>query len=511
MKTEKIDPAATILTSEAVEFVRLLNDTFNERRLELLRRRIVRQKVVDAQGPEYFSDPQPVEGDWVVARIPDDLKRRHVEITGPASDRKMVINGLNSGADVYMSDFEDSLSPTRDNIINGHFNLKLAVDGDIDFQAPNNKFYKLNENVATLMVRPRGLHLDEVGFIYDSQPSSASLLDFGLFFYHNAKSLIKKGSGPYFYLPKLEGPEEARWWRDVFNFSESHLGIQQGSIRATVLIETVWAAFQMDQILFELSDYSAGLNCGRWDYIFSFIKCFRNWPSFTLPDRSQVTMDKGFLRAYADLLIQTCHRRKAHAMGGMAAQIPIKHDPAANELALSAVRQDKLREVYAGHDGTWVAHPGLVSIARDEMSHIPGNRNPTTPTRTVTKDDLLEVPLGTITKEGLRNNVVVGLRYLDAWLKGQGCVPINNLMEDAATAEICRSQLWQWVKHKAKLECGCTITPSMVREIIDTEDPGGDCEGARELLGGLVENEYFVLFLTLSAIKGLRSQDNHPK
>ena len=436
-----------ILTPAASSFLTKLAREFEARRQQLLARRRARQQQIDAgQFPDFLPETAHIrEAEWTVAPIPHDLRDRRVEITGPV-DRKMIINALNSGASVFMADFEDSNSPTWQNNLEGQFNLRDAVGGTISFDSPEGKRYELSSTVATLLVRPRGWHLIERHFQVDGQPISGSLFDFGLYFFHNAKPLIGKGTAPYFYLPKMESHLEARLWNDVFCFAQDELGVPRGTIRATVLIETILAAFEMDEILYELRQHSSGLNCGRWDYIFSFIKKFRNQPGFVLPDRSIVTMDKHFLKSYVDLLIQTCHRRGIHAMGGMAAQIPIKNDSTANEKALDKVRQDKLREVLAGHDGTWVAHPGLVPVAKEifdahmkESNQIGLRREDVR----VTAKDLLAVPEGKITEEGLRWNIDVGLQYLESWLRGSGCVPIYNLMEDAATAEICRAQVWQ--------------------------------------------------------------------
>jgi malate synthase len=381
----------------------------------------------------------------------------------------MIINALNSGASMFMADFEDANSPTGRNMIEGQKNLRDAIRREISFTGPEGKQYKLNEKTAVLLVRPRGWHLVEKHFTVDSQPISGGLFDFALYMFHNAAELMRRGTGPYFYLPKLESHLEARLWNDVFVFTQDYLGIPQGTIRATVLIETILAAFEMHEILWELRNHSAGLNCGRWDYIFSFIKKFRNRPDFMLPNRAQVTMTVPFLAAYVDLLIQTCHKRNIHAMGGMAAQIPIKNDPAANEAALEKVRQDKLREVKAGHDGTWVAHPGLVLTAKqvfDEYMPQPNQIDRKREEVHVTAKDLLAIPQGTITEDGLRLNVDVGIQYLEAWLRGNGAVPIYNLMEDAATAEISRAQVWQWLKHGAKLDDGRPVTPELVKQTI---------------------------------------------
>jgi malate synthase len=473
-----IEPGFTeILTPDALRFLTLLARQFEVRRQELLARRAERQhRLSGGELPDFLPETKAVRaGDWTVAPIPPDLIDRQVEITGPV-DRKMVINALNSGARVYMADFEDSNAPTWRNNVEGQLNLRDAVRGTIDFTSPEGKHYALAPRIATLMVRPRGWHLDEKHVTVDGTPISAALFDFGLFFFHNAAALIAKGTGPYFYLPKLESHLEARLWNDVFTLAQHELGIPQGTIRATVLIETILAAFEMDEILYELREHSAGLNCGRWDYIFSFIKKFRQRADFVLPDRARVTMDRHFLKSYVDLLIQTCHRRGIHAMGGMAAQIPIKHDPAANEIALDKVRQDKLREVRAGHDGTWVAHPGLVPIAMEAFAAMPGPNQLHTQRAAVrvTASDLLAVPEGEVTVAGLRTNVDVGIQYLESWLRGLGCVPIYNLMEDAATAEISRTQVWQWLRHGK-------VTAALVEQTIaeELEKLGG---GGRFLL-----------------------------
>jgi malate synthase len=457
-----------ILTPQAIDFLVALQQRFEGRRKELLEKRAVRQKAIDAgQFPTFLPETKSIrEGDWKVGPIPHDLMDRRVEITGPV-ERKMVINALNSGANVFMADLEDSNSPTWENNLSGQINLRDAIRGDIRYSSPEGKEYALGPKPAVLLVRPRGWHLVERHLLVDGTPISASLMDFGLFFFHNAKPLIAKGTGPYFYLPKLQSHLEARLWNDVFLFAQEYMEIPSGTIRATVLIETILAAFEMDEILYELREHSAGLNCGRWDYIFSFIKVFHNHKAFLLPDRSGVTMDRAFLKAYVELLIQTCHRRGIHAMGGMAAQIPIKNDPAANEAALEKVRLDKLREVKAGHDGTWVAHPGLVLVAKqifDEYVKTPNQIAVARENLRITEADLLAVPQGEITERGLRMNIDVGIQYLESWLRGSGCVPIYNLMEDAATAEISRTQVWQWVHHGAKLNDGRTVTLELVRD-----------------------------------------------
>jgi len=501
-----------ILTTEARRFLTTLARASELRRQELLAHRVARQRRLDAgERPDFLPETRSVrEADWTVAPIPADLLDRRVEITGPV-DRKMVINALNSGAQVYMADFEDSHAPTWRATIEGQINLRDAVAGTISYASPEGKPYALGPSPATLMVRPRGWHLDEKHVTVDGRPISASLFDFGLFFFHNAAALIAKGTGPYFYLPKLESHLEARLWNDVLNLAQDELGIPRGTIRATVLIETILAAFEMDEILYELKDHSAGLNCGRWDYIFSFIKKFRNRSDCVLPDRARVTMDRHFLKSYVDLLIQTCHRRRAHAMGGMAAQIPIKHDPAANEAALEKVRQDKLREVRAGHDGTWVAHPGLVPVAAqvfDASMPGPNQLHVARDDVRVTAADMLTVPDGEITETGLRTNVDIGIQYLESWLRGVGCVPIYNLMEDAATAEISRSQVWQWVRHGARLSDGRAVTRDLVESIIAQEMEerhlkGGKFELAAEVFAQLMTGAEFPEFLTLLAYEHL--------
>jgi len=501
----------SILTAEARAFLSKLAARFEPRRQELLvRRRTVQQEIDHGKLPDFLPETAAIrQSDWKVAPIPKDLQDRRVEITGPV-DRKMIINALNSGANVFMADFEDSNSPTWTNNIEGQHNLRDAIRGTIRYASPEGKQYQLGSNPATLMVRPRGWHLNEKHFLVERKPISASLFDFGLFFFHNAATLLGKGTGPYFYLPKMESHLEARLWNDVFNFSQDELGIPRGSIRATVLIETILAAFEMDEILYELRDHSAGLNCGRWDYIFSYIKKFRVHPEFVLPDRSQVTMGVHFLSFYVELLIQTCHRRGIHAMGGMAAQIPIRNDPAANEQALENVRRDKLREVQAGHDGTWVAHPGLVPVAKEIFDkYMPSPNQISSPNTStghnveVRAQDLLEVPKGDVTEAGLRWNIDVGLQYLHSWLRGSGCVPIYNLMEDAATAEICRAQVWQWIKHGVHLKDGSPVTESMVKQIIHQRvtELGNDekLRQAATVLEDLTTGPDFAEFLTLAS------------
>jgi malate synthase len=464
-----------ILTNDALAFVADLARTFSPRVHELLDARKARQKrfVSGEEKLGFLASTKSVrDADWKVASLPADLLDRRVEITGPV-DRKMIINALNSGASVFMADFEDANSPTFENCVQGQKNLFDAIRRTISFTNEAGKAYALNEKVATLLVRPRGWHLVEKHVLVDGAPVPGGLFDFGLYFFHNANALLERGTGPYFYLPKMESHFEARLWNDVFVRAQEKLGIPRGTIKATVLIETLPAAFEMDEILHELREHSSGLNCGRWDYIFSFIKKRSHEAAAVLPDRSQVTMDKGFLRAYSQLLIKTCHRRGVHAMGGMAAQIPIKDDKAANDAATEKVRADKLREVKDGHDGTWVAHPALVAVAKaifDE--HMPQKNQIESKPRldvAVTEEDLLRAPEGTRTEEGARHNVRVGIQYVEAWLRGSGAVPLYNLMEDAATAEISRAQVWQWLAHKAPLDDGKPLTKPRVLAIIEDE------------------------------------------
>jgi malate synthase len=505
----------TILSDEALTFLGRLAGEFEPRRQELLQRRRARQKEIDSgKLPDFPAETASIRAkEWKVAPIPSDLQDRRVEITGPV-DRKMIINAMNSGASVFMADFEDANSPTWENNLDGHINLRDAINRTIEFTTPEGKRYRLNEKTATLLVRPRGWHLEEKHVLADGRPMSGALFDFGLFFFHNAARLRELGTGPYLYLPKMQSYLEARLWNDVFNFSQDYVGVPRGSIRATVLIETILAAFEMDEILYELRDHSSGLNCGRWDYMFSFIKTFRSLPGYVLPDRAEVTMERHFMKSYVDLLIQTCHRRGIHAMGGMAAQVPIKNDPVVNELALNKVRQDKLREVKAGHDGTWVAHPGLVPIAKeifDQYMKEPNQISKKSAIVQVTAKDLLAVPEGTITEKGLRWNIDVGLQYLEAWLRGVGCVPIYNLMEDAATAEICRAQVWQWIRHAAMLDDGRTVTGELVRELTKEElaklrrelgpdrYDSGRFQEASQIFEKLMTNAEFPEFLTLVA------------
>lgn len=482
---------AAILSREAVSFVADLVRTFRDRVDERLAARSERHAAyARGQKPDFLAATKSVrEGDWTVAPLPQDLLDRRVEITGPV-DRKMVINALNSGASCFMADFEDSNAPTWENCLEGQVNLFDATRRTIEFTAPGTgKEYRLNDRTAVLLVRPRGWHLVEKHFLVDGRPAPAGLWDFGFYFFHNAKALLERGSGPYFYLPKLESHLEARLWNDVFVRAQEKLGIPQGSIKATVLIETLPAAFEMDEILYELREHSAGLNCGRWDYIFSYIKVNSEDPTRICPDRGQVGMTQPFMRAYTQLVIKTCHRRNVHAMGGMAAQIPIKNDPAANEAALEKVRQDKLREVQDGHDGTWVAHPGLVKLARDLFDEHMPSPNQIEKKRddvSVTAEQLLEPPKGTRTDEALRHNVRVGVQYIAAWLSSNGCVPIYNLMEDAATAEISRTQIWQWVKHGVTTEDGQPVTKERVARTLDEE-----LDVVRNELGAAFDAEAF--------------------
>ena len=519
--TAPISPEfATILTPEALAFVATLVRAFAIRRAELLQLREQRQARIDAgQLPDFLPETASLrQEDWTIAPEPADLQDRRVEITGPV-DRKMVINALNSGAKTYMADFEDSHAPTWEGTIQGQINLRDAIAGTITYRSPEGKEYRLNERIATLIVRPRGWHLLEKHVLIDGQPISGGIFDFGLFFFHNVRPLLAKGSGPYFYLPKIESHLEARLWNDIFVKAQDMLDVPQGTIKATVLIETILASFEMDEILYELRDHSAGLNCGRWDYIFSAIKKFRNVPEYIFPDRAQVTMTTHFMRSYSLLAIKTCHRRNAHAIGGMAAQIPIKNDPQANEEALSRVRADKRREATDGHDGTWVAHPGLVAIAMAEFDAAMPEAHQLERKREdvqVVATDLLKVPEGTITEAGLRNNISVGLQYLESWLRGSGCVPINNLMEDAATVEIARAQVWQWLHHpKGVLDDGRKVTVQLFRTLAREEQEkvtatlsaeqlaGRKFREAAQILDEIITNDEFVEFLTLPAYRYL--------
>ncbi|WP_156288466.1 malate synthase A [Oceanobacillus salinisoli] len=505
-----------ILTPGALEFIEKLHLHFDERRRNLLKRRMEGQQELNRGKKLHFlSETTSIrETEWTIAQIPKDLQDRRVEITGPV-DRKMIINALNSGAKTFMADFEDATSPTWENIMQGQINLKDAIRRQIDFTAASGKQYTLNDETAVLIVRPRGWHLEEKNLSVQGRPVSGSLVDFGLYFYHNAKELLQRGTGPYFYLPKLESYLEARLWNDVFVFAQNDLGIPPGTIKATVLIETITAAFEMDEILYELREHSAGLNCGRWDYIFSYIKKFQNHPDVILPDRSVVTMEVPFMRSYSLLAIKTCHKRHAPAIGGMAAQIPVKNDDQANENAFQKVRADKEREVRDGHDGTWVAHPGMVQLVKDVFDEGMPTPNQIFNKRDdieVTAEDLVEIPTGDITEDGVRTNINVGIQYTAAWLRGMGAVPLNHLMEDAATAEISRAQIWQWIRHpKGKMNNGLDITLDLVEGIIDEELAkikaqvgekafnDGSYVKATDIFRDLVSQDEFVEFLTLPA------------
>ena len=507
-----------ILSAEALAFIAGLHRRFNRRRLELLTRRVGRQEDFDAgKLPDFLPDTKSIrDGDWTVAKIPADLLDRRVEITGPV-DRKMIVNALNSGAKVFMADFEDATSPVFANMVEGQANLKDRWAGKIDFTEPTTgKSYALKSQTAVLMVRPRGWHLPERHVVVDGAEMSGSLFDFGLYVFHCAKAQMAKGATPAFYLPKLESHLEARLWNDVFSDAERELGVPHGTFKATILIETLPAAFEMDEILYELRDHIVGLNCGRWDYIFSFIKRLGKNPAFLTPDRAAMTMGKAFLNAYSLLLIKTCHRRGAFAMGGMAAQIPVKGDKAANEAAFAKVRADKEREATNGHDGTWVAHPDLVPIAMEVFDRLMPEKNQLSKTRDdvhVTQKDLIEVHKGKRTEEGLRENIRVGVQYIEAWLRGRGAVPIYNLMEDAATAEISRAQIWQWLYLKAKLDDGREVTPAMFRDAMTGEMErvkgevgakayeGGRFKEATQLFSDMSLADTFDEFLTLPAYK----------
>ncbi|UCE88705.1 MAG: malate synthase A [Pseudomonadota bacterium] len=509
-----------VLTTDALKFLAELSRHFSGRIDQLLSRRRERQVAFDTGAqPDFLPGTRTLrEDDWRVAPIPDDLQDRRVEITGP-TDRKMIINALNSGASTFMADFEDATSPTWDNLVRGQANLQDAVNRTISFAHPDSgKEYQLSEKPAVLLVRPRGLHLPEHHLQVDGRAVPGALFDFGLYFYHNAHNLLAQGSGPYFYLPKLESHLEAELWNDVFVHAQRALGIPQGSIRATVLIETLPAAFEMHEILYALRDHAGGLNCGRWDYIFSFIKTFHAHAQYVLPDRDQVTMQQPFLRAYTQLVVKTCHRRGIHAMGGMAAQIPIRDDAAANTAAIDKVRADKLREVTDGHDGTWVAHPGLVGVAREVFDEHMPQANQIARQRDdlqISADDLLQVPQGMRSESGLRHNIRIGLQYLEAWLRGQGAVPLYQLMEDAATAEIARAQIWQWLHHDTQLDGGAILTEdgfaaalydeliALGNELGPERMSEGRFEEARDIFESLVTDDEFALFLTLPAYEAL--------
>ncbi|ARS35613.1 malate synthase A [Pontibacter actiniarum] len=512
-----------ILTPEALEFLEMLHKKFDARRKELLALRVKKQEAIDAgKQLDFLPETKEIrEGDWKVGNVPEDLQLRRVEITGPV-DRKMVINALNSGANVFMADFEDASSPTWENLVQGQLNLRDAIHRDIDFTVQNGKTYRLKENVAVLKVRPRGWHLPEKHLTVGGDMIAGSLFDFGLYFFHNAKELLQRGTGPYFYLPKLESHLEARLWNDVFVAAQEALGLPVGTIKATVLIETITAAFEMDEILYELRDHIVGLNAGRWDYIFSAIKRFRNREEVLFPDRTDVTMQVPFMQAYTTLLVQTCHKRGAHAMGGMAAFIPSRNNPAVNENAFKKVKADKAFEAEKGFDGTWVAHPDLVAVAREEFDKVLGERPHQKEVRRenaeVTAADLtnFSIPGGKITETGLRLNINVGIMYIGSWLCGVGAAAIHNLMEDAATAEISRAQVWQWLHHPhTKTDDGVEVTEERVLHLIkeETENIKEEVglamfknyhyEKAAHLFSELVLTTCFVDFLTLPAYKYL--------
>jgi malate synthase len=516
--TARVTPEyAEILTPQAMAFVAKLSRAFGGRRNELLERRAARQAEFDAgKLPDFLPETRAVrEASWTCAPVPTDIQDRRVEITGPV-DRKMIVNALNSGASVFMADFEDANTPRWDNNLQGHINLRDAIRRRVDFTSPEGKAYRLNEKTAVLFVRPRGWHLPEKHVTVDGQPVSGGIFDFGLYFFHNAKELLARGSGPYFYLPKLESHLEARLWNDIFVMAQDELGVPRGSIKATVLIETILAAYEMDEILYELREHSAGLNAGRWDYIFSCIKKFRSNHDFCLADRALVTMTTHFMKSYAELLIKTCHRRNAHAMGGMAAQIPVKNDEKANAEAFAKVKADKEREANYGHDGTWVAHPALVPVALEAFDRLMPEPNQIATRKredvTAGAADLVKFePEQPITEKGLRLNINVAIQYIGAWLAGQGAVPIFNLMEDAATAEISRSQVWQWIRSpKGKLDDGRKVTKAMVASMIPEEMEkirallgagfgDGRYDEAAAIFAELVDNDTFVEFLTLPA------------
>ncbi len=504
------DAYAEVLTFSALQFIADLTRRFRDQRDRLLHNRKERAVKLKTELPDFLGETRAIrEGNWSIAPLPQDLLDRRVEITGPAGDRKMVINALNSGAQGFMADFEDANSPTWHNTVQGQINLRDAIRGTLTYMSPQGKWYKVNPDPAVLHVRPRGWHLDEKHVLVDGKPVPASLFDFGLYFYHNAKALVAKGSGPYFYLPKMESHLEARLWNDVFVYAQQVKGIEQGTIKATVLIETILAAFEMDEILYELREHSAGLNCGRWDYIFSYMKHLQNHRAILLPDRSLVTMTTPFMKAYTQLAIQTCHKRNAPCIGGMAAHIPSRKNPEATQRAFELVRADKEREAQAGHDGTWVAHPVLVQLAREVFDHWMPEPNQISRKQeevTITQADLLRVPTGPITEDGLRTNIRVGIHYIAAWLSGSGAVAIDNLMEDAATAEISRAQVWQWLRHPdASLEDGRPITKELYQQLLQEEatrlreqlGSSHRLDMAIPLFSELVLSDEFTEFLTL--------------
>lgn len=514
LKIKANKPFNEVFTVELMDFLVGLHQNFNARRLKLLdERKKVQQEFDKGNLPKFLKETEEIRnGNWICAPLPQDLIDRRVEITGPV-DRKMIINALNSGASTFMADFEDSNSPTWNNCIQGQVNLSDAINRTIDFQNEQGKTYQLNEKVAVLLVRPRGLHLSEKHIEIDGEQAAGSLIDFGIYFFSNIKQLIENGSSAYFYLPKLEHYGEARWWNDVFIFSQNYLEIPQGTIKATVLIETITASFQIDEILYELKDHSSGLNCGRWDYIFSFIKKFRNLPEFIVPDRDQVNMVSPFMAAYSKRVIEICHKRNVHAIGGMAAQIPVKDDYEANSIAFEKVRNDKKREVKNGHDGTWVAHPALISVAKDIFDQYMPSKNQIDKKfdYQITEKELLEIPKGEITEKGVRKNINVGILYLESWLTGTGAAAIYNLMEDAATAEISRTQIWQWLQNEIILSDDRKITREMVLQWENEEMDNiekyvgeerfktGKFNLAKELFNELIFSEKFEEFLTLKA------------
>ena len=505
-----------ILTDEALAFIVALHEKFNAERLQLLERRVVQQTIFDSgKFPEFPKETAAIrDGNWTAGAIPQDLQDRRVEITGPV-ERKMIVNALNSGAKTFMADLEDSNAPSWKNTIEGQQNLIDANRKTISLvDIKRNKSYTLNQETAVLLVRPRGLHLDERHIIINNERASGSLVDFGLYVFHNTQTLMQNGTAPYFYLPKLEHYLEARWWNKVFEFAQEYLGVPNGTFKATVLVETITASFQLDEIIFELKDHIVGLNCGRWDYIFSYIKKFRNHANFVVPNRDQVTMTTPFMDAYSKLVIQRCHKRGILAIGGMAAQIPIKNDKKANDAALEKVRKDKEREVKNGHDGTWVAHPALVAVAMAEFNkHMPTSNqlHVTRDDVNITEQDLVEIPKGTVTEEGIRKNINVGILYTEAWLRGHGAVALYNLMEDAATAEISRTQVWQWLHNEVVIEDGRTFNMTLYKDIFDDEIEklitefgeenikNSKFELAIELFNKLVISEEFEEFLTLPA------------
>ncbi len=513
----KVEMANTLLSKDCLSFLAELSRNFTEERNLLLKNRKLQQEKLD-QG-ELFDFPHETEnirkGDWKAAPFPEYLAERRVEITGPSSDPKMVINAFNSGANVYMSDFEDAQSPFWELMMLGQENLYRAVRHSLVFTSEEGKEYRMNDKTAILFVRPRGLHLDEAHVHVDGKLIPGSFFDFGVYFFNNAKELIKRSLVPTFYIPKTESYLEARLWDKIFTFSEKYLGLENGTIKATFLVETLPAAFQMDEIIYETKNHSLGLNCGRWDYIFSYIKKLRSNPDFVLPDRSEVTMDKGFLLAYSRLLIRTCHRRGVHAMGGMSAFIPVKGDEEKNRVAFQKVREDKEREAGNGHDGTWVAHPGIVPVAKEAFDKKMPSKNQISliPEVSIGRKELITPVTGKITEEGLRSNIRIGIRYLEAWIGGKGAVPLYNLMEDAATSEICRTQIWQWIKHKKSTDNGLRIDRENVSRIIGEEvsrlNKTPELEIASELFKNVVMDSGFVEFFTIPAYEKILKMEGY--